>query len=114
MQKIASSSTFGESLLGELRELRSREYDLKQRDSQKAQPKTDGPSFMDHIKKGIEETNQAQKVSEQKATDLVTGKSENIHDTMLEAAKAELSFNLMVQIRNKALEAYQEVMRMQV
>ena len=48
------------------------------------------------------------------STDLATGKKQNIHETMLAAAQAELNFNLMVQVRNKALEAYQEVMRMPV
>ena len=41
-------------------------------------------------------------------------KTENIHETMLALSHADLSFKLMVQVRNKALEAYQEVMRMQV
>jgi flagellar hook-basal body complex protein FliE len=46
--------------------------------------------------------------------DLAAGKSTNIHETMLAVSKAELGFNMLVQLRNKALEAYQEVMRMQV
>ena len=46
--------------------------------------------------------------------DLASGKQENIHEIMLKASHAELSFNFMVQIRNKVLEAYQEVMRMPV
>ncbi len=71
-------------------------------------------SFSDFINESLDEVNAEQKTSDQMTTDLATGKSENIHETMLAMSKAELSFNLMVQVRNKALEAYQEVMRMPV
>jgi len=37
-----------------------------------------------------------------------------LHDTMLALEKADLSFRLMMQVRNKIVEAYQEVIRMQV
>ena len=42
------------------------------------------------------------------------GGTKNIHETMIAIEKAEISFKLMLQVRNKILEAYQEVMRMQV
>ena len=58
--------------------------------------------------------NQSQIGADKKATDLANGKDTNIHETMLAASQAELSFNLMVQTRNKVLEAYQEIMRMPV
>lgn len=74
----------------------------------------DTSGFFDMLKKGIEEVNTQMKTSEKSATDLATGKSSNIHETMLSVAKAELGFNMLVQLRNKAIEAYQEVMRMQV
>ncbi|MEJ2612505.1 MAG: flagellar hook-basal body complex protein FliE [Candidatus Thiodiazotropha sp.] len=45
---------------------------------------------------------------------LATGETNNIHHVMLSLEKAKLSFQLMLQVRNKALEAYQDVMRMQV
>ncbi len=71
-------------------------------------------SFLDYVKDSINEVDQAQKSSDKMTTNLATGANENIHETMLALSKAELSFNLMVQVRNKALEAYQEVMRMPV
>ena len=73
-----------------------------------------GPSFMDHLKSGIEEVNNMQKVADKMSMEVASGKSESLHETMLATTQAELSFNLMVQVRNRALEAYQEVMRMQV
>lgn len=40
------------------------------------------------------------------------GKSQNIHETMIQMQKADISFSLMVSVRNKLLEAYQTIMRM--
>ena len=55
-----------------------------------------------------------QKKADSMAMQVAAGKSENLHETMIAATQAEISFNLMVQLRNRALEAYQEVMRMPV
>ena len=79
-----------------------------------AETKGSGESFADMLAKGIKEVNQASKDSEQASMDLAAGKNTNIHETMLAATKAELGFNMLVQLRNKAIDAYQEVMRMQV
>lgn len=46
--------------------------------------------------------------------DLAAGKTSNIHHVMLAMEDAKLSFQLLVQIRNKALEGYQDILRMQV
>lgn len=70
--------------------------------------------FMDLLEKGINEVNTASKVAEKASMDLASGKSSNIHETMLAVTKAELGFSMMVQLRNKMIEAYQEIIRMQV
>lgn len=72
------------------------------------------PQFLDLLKNGIAEVNTTMKASDQASMDLVSGKNDNIHETMLAVSKAEIGFNLLVQLRNKAIESYQEVMRMQV
>jgi flagellar hook-basal body complex protein FliE len=72
------------------------------------------PDFAAMLKESFKTVNSSLVESEKMATDLATGKSDNIHDTMLAATKAELGFNMMVQLRNKAIDAYQEVLRMQV
>ena len=71
-------------------------------------------SFFEHLSQGIKEVNGKQVEADKMSTDLATGKTENLHETMLATSQAELTFNLMVQLRNKALEAYTEVMRMPV
>lgn len=70
--------------------------------------------FQDLIEKGIKEVNVGARDAEKASMELASGKNSNIHETMLAVTKAELGFNMMVQMRNKVIEAYQEVMRMQI
>src|ERR1700730_1227645 len=71
-------------------------------------------SFATTLKDAVGQVNQAQKESDFKMQELATGKSQNIHETMIAAEKVETALRLMVQVRNKMIEAYQEMMRMQV
>ena len=111
MTKISNNVSFAEEMLNSIRDIKS---EKQNNHYQKETSKSGAPTFFDHIKEGIEEVNNMQKASSKATTDLVTGKNKNIHETMLTSAYAGISFNLMVQVRNKALEAYQEVMRMPV
>ena len=45
---------------------------------------------------------------------MATGRSHNIHETMIALDKADVSFRMLTKVRNKAVEAYQEIMRMQI
>lgn len=74
----------------------------------------DGPSFFDHLSNSLSSVNTAQVKADKITSDVAAGKSTNIQEAMMSMTQAQLSFNLMVQVRNKALEAYQEVMRMPV
>ncbi len=77
-------------------------------------PNKVGQDFVSTLKEAVQTVNQAQKDSDIKMQELATGKSNNIHETMIAAEKADISLRLMVQVRNKIIEAYQEVMKMQV
>lgn len=76
--------------------------------------KSDNTEFIKMLKNGISEVNTAMKTADKSSLDLISGKSSNLHETMLSVAKAEIGFSALIQIRNKAIEAYQDVMRMQV
>ncbi|RLA87532.1 MAG: flagellar hook-basal body complex protein FliE [Deltaproteobacteria bacterium] len=65
------------------------------------------------LKEAISEVNRLQLEAEAAIKDFTVGKR-GIHETMIAIEKADLSFQLMMQIRNKIIKAYEEVMRMQV
>ena len=71
-------------------------------------------SFRDTLTSAIGEVDTLQKSADSALHDLVLGKGTDVHDVMIAAEKAAISFQLLLALRNKMLEAYQEVMRMQV
>jgi flagellar hook-basal body complex protein FliE len=74
----------------------------------------DGASFADVLSDSLSQVNALQKEADAAIQTLATGGPTTLHDTMLAVQKADLSFRLMMQVRNKIVEAYQEVLRMQV
>ena len=72
------------------------------------------PSFADTLKKAVEEVNTLQQTADTKMQQLATGESKNIPDVMIAAEKADVALKLMVKVRNKIIDAYQEIMKMQV
>jgi flagellar hook-basal body complex protein FliE len=64
--------------------------------------------------KGLEAVSQATAEADALGAKVATGELQDIHQFMAAQAKASLSMELTVAVRNKAVEAYQEIMRMQV
>ncbi|CEG24339.1 Flagellar hook-basal body complex protein FliE [Planococcus massiliensis] len=81
-----------------------------------AKPQTENKTegFSEIFKKQLEEVNKLQNTSDKLTQQLVTGEVEDVSQVMVAAQKASLSLQLTVQVRNKVVEAYQEVMRMQL
>ena len=73
-----------------------------------------GRSFMQTLQDSVESVNAQQVQADDLAARFAAGQVENVHDAMISMEKAALSFKFMVEVRNKLLEGYQEVMRMQV
>lgn len=73
-----------------------------------------GKSFSELLAKSISDVNGLQVEANKAMERLATGKSKNLHETMLAVEQAEIAFKTMNQIRQKVLEAYREVMRMQM
>jgi flagellar hook-basal body complex protein FliE len=76
--------------------------------------KDDRPGFADALKDSMKDVNQMQIKAHSAMEELSTGKSNNLHETMIAIQKAEISFKMLAQVRNKVVSAYQEVMRMSV
>jgi flagellar hook-basal body complex protein FliE len=62
----------------------------------------------------VQDVNAKQNVMNQSMRDLQSGQNVSLHQTMISIQEASVSFQLMVEVRNKLLESYQELMRMQV
>jgi flagellar hook-basal body complex protein FliE len=76
--------------------------------------KDERPGFKDHLKATLDGANDMQFAAKTAMEELSTGRNGNIHETLLAMSKAETSFKMVMQVRNKILNAYQEVMRMQM
>jgi flagellar hook-basal body complex protein FliE len=70
--------------------------------------------FQDLLAQAIGQTVELQKASEAKTKAFLTGEADDLHEVMIASEKAGLAFQLTLQVRNKMVEAYQEVMRMQI
>ena len=71
-------------------------------------------SFGSWIGREMNSINQQIQNAEVQVQRLAAGEEDNLHHIMLTVEKAKLSFELALQVRNKLLEGYQEIMRMQV
>ncbi len=71
-------------------------------------------TFADTLKDTISKVNELQLDSDHKIQQLATGKTDDVAAVMISTEKAEIALRTMVQVRNKIIDAYQEIMRMQV
>lgn len=81
--------------------------------AQNAAP-VNGPSFTEVLGAALEKLNGEQIQTEKMTESLATGQAPDLHSVMIASEKSMISFQMAVQVRNKAMEAYQEIMRMQI
>ncbi|MCL6559015.1 MAG: flagellar hook-basal body complex protein FliE [Firmicutes bacterium] len=81
--------------------------------AQKA-PEEKGGSFADVLNSAVEKLNQTQVKADDLVKQMLTGEIEDIHQVTVAMQEAKLSMQLAVEVRNKIIEAYQEVSRMQI
>ncbi len=70
-------------------------------------------SFGDILHNATAEIDKMQANANQKVMDLLAGNSQDVHSAMIAVEQANLSFELMMQLRNKMVSAYQEISRLQ-
>lgn len=73
-----------------------------------------GGTFGEMLAKSVNQVNELQKDANQAIEKLATGKSQSLHETMLMVEQAEIAFKTMNQVRQKVLDAYKEIMKMQI
>jgi len=71
------------------------------------------PDFMQTLESVVNQVNDVQSDASQKVQDLLRGNGQDLHAAMIAVEKADLSFQLMMQVRNKIIQAYQTVSQMQ-
>ena len=71
-------------------------------------------TFGSMLKEAVNEVNTYQKVSEQTMADMATGQIKDIHQAAIAIGKAENSMKLMLEVRNKAISAYKELIKTRI
>lgn len=75
---------------------------------------SNGMGFADFLKDALNKVNETQVQSDQIIEDFMTGKTDNLHEVMIAGEKADVTLQFAMQIRTKLLDAYNEIMRIQV
>ncbi len=78
---------------------------------EKEQGKVD---FSEVLKSALNDVSNVEKTAEEQIKQAITGDDANVHKTLIAVEKADLSFKLMMEIRNKLMDAYNEIMRIRV
>jgi flagellar hook-basal body complex protein FliE len=73
-----------------------------------------GHSFAQRVGEGLQEINQQLLVNQVDLQRLAAGQAGNLHEVMVRLEESRISLQLLLQVRNRVLEAYQDVMRMQI
>jgi len=80
----------------------------------RAKPESDGPSFKDMLKQQIDEVNELQADARAAVEDLSSGRRDDLEGVILATQRAETAFRLLLQVRNKVMDAYEEVKQVRV
>jgi len=72
-----------------------------------------GASFADTLRGAMDEMGELSSQAQTKVADVLAGSGTDVHSALIAVEKADLSFQLMMQVRNKIVSAYQEISRMQ-
>ena len=70
-----------------------------------------GSGFLDTLRTAVDQANQVQSDADAQVASMLNGNGQDVHSAMIAVEKANLTFELMVQVRNKIISAYQEVSR---
>jgi flagellar hook-basal body complex protein FliE len=74
----------------------------------------DGQGFADYLTGALGKLDELQRQADISSIGLATGDIQNLHQVMIDTQKAEIALQFTLQIRNKIIDAYQEIMRMQI
>jgi flagellar hook-basal body complex protein FliE len=102
------------SEIGNLAYLPSASVQALESRMQAASPTAASADFSSWLSAEVDKVNGQVLAADKQLRELALGGTQNLHEVMIAVEEAKLSLQLMVQIRNRALEAYQDVLRMQI
>lgn len=76
--------------------------------------KQNGVGFKETFSNFVNDVNDMQVKAGESVENFATGKVDNVHEVMIAMSKAEVSFKFMMETRNKLIDAYKEILHMQV
>ncbi len=82
--------------------------------NEKARPAAKSTTFGEILKKSLDEVNDLQKEGQKAMSDIATGQVKDLHQAAIAIDKAEMSMKMMLEVRNKAINAYKEILRTQI
>jgi flagellar hook-basal body complex protein FliE len=74
----------------------------------------DGPGFKELLRQQIAEVNELQRDAREAVEDLATGKRDDVEEVLVATAKADTAFRMLLQVRNKMMDAYEEVKQLRI
>ncbi len=113
MSNLSIENIAGRAQIGESPYLTGRSTEMVHQEAG-AEVGGNSPTFARMLEKSLEDVNTQQHQANTAINELVAGKNKNIHETMLVLERADASLKMAMQVRNKILDAYREIMRMQV
>ncbi len=78
------------------------------------QPRTSGDGFGDVMTGALDRVDSLQKKAETTMTEFIAGERDDVHEVVISMNEAQLAFQFLTETRNKLMDGYQELMRMQV
>jgi flagellar hook-basal body complex protein FliE len=113
LDRFASNSEIGQSF-GTSESQRTNGVEFVPIDKTSPTDRVTAPGFSNMFENFIKGVDQKKKISARETQDLILGRSDNIHEAVVKSQEAGVAFNLMIEVRNKLVESYKELMRMQV
>ncbi len=77
-------------------------------------PAAPSQGFGQMLAEALDDVNQQHLEADRVVADLAAGRSQDVHNVMIATQKADIGFQLLMQVRNKVVSAYETIMRMQI
>lgn len=113
LDRFAQNSGIGQGF-GSSEAKRTNGVDFVPIDKTSPSGRVTAPGFSQMFENFVKGVDQKKKISAKETQDLILGRSDNIHEAVVKSQEAGVAFNLMIEVRNKLVESYKELMRMQV